>query len=139
MVDFSNIKNEDKILEKLKTLKRQGQWRAQEFPPIEVEGFMIKVTAVDIPQKNQLHGLPWSPKELDALKKIHEIQVNISLYEKRPGTDIYNKIVPKTHKDFESQNWAKNSNFEGNIRSNANTLVEIIRYIQVFYNCTAFL
>ncbi len=139
MVDFSNIRNEDKILEKLKTLKRQGQWRAQEFPPIEVDGFMLKVTAVDIPQKTRLHGLPWSPKELDALKKIHEIQINICIYEKRQGSDVYAKIVPKTHKDFESQSWAKLSNFDGFIKSNANTLVEIIRYIQVFYNCTAFI
>lgn len=137
MVDFTNIKDEDKIREALKKMKRQGSHQAVEFPAVEIDTFMLKIRALDNPKK--WNGLPWTPAELEKLSKITDLKVvSVQIYSKRPKMELYDRISPSKHKDFTKQIWAQG--FDHNYgKVSPDTLVEVIRYIQVLTSLIAFI
>lgn len=137
MVDFSNLRSEDSILRKLKTLNRQGRNRAIEFPMIEVGEFIIQVTARDKPTK-WTYG-PWLPKELEKLKKIPDLgSINVKIYEKRPKTEILAAVQMKTDKRFSKNSWASKFGDPIGVIS-PEELIEIIRYLQIINELVAFI
>lgn len=137
MVDFTNIKDEEKIREALKGLKRQGRMQAVEFAPIEIDTYLLKIKALDTPSK--WNGFPWTPAELAKLAKMTELKtVSVQIYNKRAGTELYDRVSPSKHKDFMKQVWAQS--FDHNYgKISTDTLVEVIRYIQVLSSLIAFI
>jgi hypothetical protein len=137
MVDFTNIRDETKIREALKGLKRQGRMQAVEFAPIEIDTFMLKIKALDNP--NKWNDFPWTPAELAKLTKMTELKtVSVQIYMKRTGTELYDRVSPSKHKDFTKQVWAQA--FDHNYgKISTDTLVEVIRYIQVLSSLVAFI
>jgi len=137
MVDFTNIKSEEKIRAALKALKRQGRMQAIEFAPIEIDNYLLKIKALDNP--NKWNGFPWTLAELDKLTKITELKkISVQIYARRPNMELYDRISPCKHKDFNKQLWAPS--FDHNYgQISPDTLVEIIRYIQVLTSLVAFI
>ena len=137
MVDFSNIKSEDKIKIALKAIKRQGRMQAVEFEPIEIDNYLLKIRALDNP--NKWNGFPWTLAELDKLTKITELKtISVQIYARRPKMELYDRISPGKHKDFNKQLWS--TAFDHNYgQISPDTLIEIIRYIQVLTSLVAFI
>lgn len=137
MVDFTDIRNEDRIKEKLHSLNRQGRQLAVEFPAIEVGDFLIQVTARDKPSK-WTYG-PWIPQELAKLPKISELnKINVKIFEKRPKTDILSAVQVRTDKRFSNKTWTHKFGEPIGILT-PDELVEIIRYLQVLNDLVAFI